>query len=121
VKSAPFTEAGRHSYSEGTGWAQATGTSVKRSVQTAIHDTQFQSFAVLMWGGASDVVQSAAVNAQKDKTACRMSSASELIDTQDFAFPVSQETAVSPHTNPAPFRTSEYSSGAVGQHKHTPA
>jgi hypothetical protein len=33
---------GRHSYSEGTGWAQTPGKSVKQSVKTAIHDKQLR-------------------------------------------------------------------------------
>jgi len=85
-------------YSEGTGWAATQGKSVKRSVKT-IYDKQFKSVAILLCRLASDLLYSAVLNA------CPMSHGLR-IDTQDFPFPLSQDTAVSPQRNPAPFRRS---------------
>jgi len=48
-------------YSEGTGWAQTPGKSVKRSVKT-IYDKQFKSVAILLCRLASDVLYSAVLN-----------------------------------------------------------
>jgi hypothetical protein len=93
-------QAGRHTYSEGTGWAQTPEKSVKRSVKTAIHDKEFKSVAILLCRWASDVSQSALLNA------CPMTHGLRIDWHTGFSFSVSQDTAVSPQRNPAPFRTS---------------